>query len=199
LTGVNLGDIKASEKIVGDFRHAVETDPGLTIRTAIELGHIFKLNLRYSKPMKAHVLDQTGKEIPMVMGCYGIGVNRILAAAIEQYADDKGIVWPRAIAPYQVEIIQIASDDPQTLEISAALERELETKGIDVLVDDRPDSAGIKFNDADLIGIPLRVILGPKNLKAGKAEIKVRKTLETRLVDLPDLAQETLKALDSLK
>ena len=205
LVDFNLADIQNDDperKIVaGDFRQAIEGDQGeingkevsLRFRTAIELGHIFKLNLRYSVPMKANFLDSSGKDNPVVMGCYGIGVNRILAAAIEQCADDKGIVWPKSISPYQVHVILIDSKDAQSRQIAESLE-----KNFDALVDDRDETAGVKFNDADLIGIPLRVILGPKNLKNGKAEIKIRKTGEQFLVDLGEFPARVLGCLDKL-
>ncbi|MGH7197380.1 MAG: proline--tRNA ligase [Candidatus Omnitrophota bacterium] len=212
LVDVNLSDIiqdPSGRKIeVGDFRQVVEGDEAeaggktvpLHFRTAIELGHIFKLNLRYSKPLKAHFTDETGKEQPLLMGCYGIGVNRILAAAIEQHGDEKGISWPKNISPYQVLVVLVDSKDPQALEIAESIENseELRKRGVDVLVDDRPDTPGVKFNDADLTGIPVRVILGPKNLKAGKVEIKVRKTGEITLADIPQAIPQLLAALDKL-
>lgn len=211
LINVSVDDIYFSsgrEIVVGDFRQAVEGDQGemdgktvpLHFKTAIELGHIFKLNKRYSEPLKAHFVDKDGKEKPLIMGCYGIGVNRILAAAIEQCADDKGIVWPRALSPYQVLVILINPDDSQSRQIADSLlnSEELTRCGVDILVDDRADSAGVKFNDADLIGIPLRVVLGPKNLKSGKAEIKIRKTGEQFLIDAQDLIPNLLKHLDKL-
>ncbi len=207
---INVADIleyQPQRKItVGDFRQVVEGDKGLEsgkevplhFKTAIELGHIFKLNLRYSAPMKANVLDSSGKEIPMIMGCYGIGVNRILAAAIEQCADDKGIIWPKNISPFQVLAVLIDSKDPQSVELAEKLVKDLEARGVDVLVDDRAESAGVKFNDADLIGVPVRVVFGPKNLKQGKAEIKVRKTGEVILTDISGLSSEVLRQLDKL-
>lgn len=205
LTGVNLGDVQAKETQVGDYRQVVEGDQSsdgqpLRFRTAIELGHIFKLNLRYSQPMKAHFLDALGKEKPLVMGCYGIGVNRILAAAIEQCGDEKGIIWPKHISPYQVQIVQMDPKDEQVKQITSQLleSKELMDAGVDILIDDRDESAGIKFNDADLVGIPLRVILGPKNLKNGKVEIKVRRTGQATLVDIPATAKEILAQLDNL-
>ena len=177
-----------------------ENGEKLHFKTAIELGHIFKLNLRYSKPMKAHFLDAAGKENPVIMGCYGIGVNRILAAAIEQYGDDKGIVWPKNIAPFQVHVVVIDPKDAQSQEIIKTIEgsRELELRGTDFLIDDRADSAGVKFNDADLLGLPIRLILGPKNLKNGKAELKLRRTGESQLVDIAAIPSEIARLLDSL-
>ncbi|MBI3252979.1 MAG: proline--tRNA ligase [Candidatus Omnitrophica bacterium] len=205
LLDVNPGDIRSDDIQAGDFRQVVEGDKSpdgqpLLFKTAIELGHIFKLNLRYSVPLKAHFLDKNGKENPLVMGCYGIGVNRILAAAIEQRADEKGIVWPKNISPFQALVTALDPEDAQSREIiRSVLDSEaLAEKGVDVLVDDRQESAGVKFNDADLIGIPLGVILGPKNLKQGKAEIKIRKTGQITVVDIPSLVPEILKALDNL-
>ncbi len=211
LVDVNVADVlhASGRKVqIGDFRHVVEGDEGeldgkkvsLKFKTAIELGHIFKLNLRYSVPLKANFLDASGKENPLIMGCYGIGVNRIIAAAIEQCADDKGIVWPKNISPYQIQVILIDPQDLQSREILNLLSSsaELASRDVDILVDDRLDSAGVKFNDADLIGIALRVVLGPKNLKAGKVEIKLRKTGEQALVDIPKLIPEVLSFLDKL-
>ncbi len=206
LIDVNLGDIQGTQKQIGDFRQVVEGDVSvegqpLKFRTAIELGHIFKLNLRYSKPMKAHVLDAAGKDNPMIMGCYGIGVNRILAAAIEQCADEKGIVWPKHISPFQVHVVLIDPKDTQSQEIIKTLSasQELAARQVDFLIDDRQDSAGVKFNDADLLGIPLRLILGPKNLKNGKAELKLRATGESLLVDCSAISSEITRILDSLR
>ncbi len=202
---VNLGDIRGIQKYPGDFRQVIEGDQApdgqkLHFKTAIELGHIFKLNLRYSKPLKAHFLDENGKENPMIMGCYGIGVNRILAAAIEQHADDKGIIWPKNISPYQILAVVLDVNDPQSQKIIEELlnSPQLKARGVDVLVDDRQESAGVKFNDADLIGMPLRVVLGPKNLKNGKVELKTRKTGEIALVDSHRVIEETLALLDKI-
>ena len=202
---VNLGDIRGSERAVGDFRQVTEEDVApdgqkLHFKTAIELGHIFKLNLRYSKPLKAHYLDETGKENPLIMGCYGIGVNRILAAAIEQHTDEKGIVWPKNISPFQILVVMIDAEDAESRTIAEELlaSPELRARGADILIDDRPESAGVKFNDADLIGIPLRIVLGPKNLKNGKVELKVRKTGEMTLVDRAKMIEESVAQLDKM-
>ncbi|MBI3316003.1 MAG: proline--tRNA ligase [Candidatus Omnitrophica bacterium] len=205
LVNVNLGDIRGEEKQIGDFRHAAEGDVSpngktLHFKTAIELGHIFKLNLRYSEPLKACFLDSHGKEKPFLMGCYGIGVNRILAAAIEQHSDEKGIVWPKAISPFQVLVVMIDPEDAESKRIAETIlgSPELKIRGVDVLVDDRNETAGVKFNDADLIGIPLRVVLGPKNLKVGKAELKVRKTSEVHFVESAKVIQGILNTLDKI-
>jgi prolyl-tRNA synthetase len=205
LVDVNLGDIRGAEKQIGDFRQAVDGDVSpngrkLHFKTAIELGHIFKLHERYSKPMKAQVLDGAGKEKRLVMGCYGIGVNRILAAAIEQHADDKGVVWPKALSPFQVLVVMIDSEDAESKKIAETLleSPELKARGVDVLVDDRKETAGVKLNDADLVGFPLRVVLGPKNLKAGKLELKIRKTSEVLYAESSRPIQGILNALDKI-
>ena len=208
LVDVNVTDFESNNWVVEDLRQVVEGDKGemdgkeveLKFKTAIELGHIFKLNLRYSEPLKAFYLDKEGKQKPMIMGCYGIGVNRILAAAIEQCADDKGIVWPKNISPFQVHVVMIDPQDAQSNQVVDSLleSAELKARQIDILVDDRQETTGFKFNDADLIGLPVRVVLGPKNLKTGKVEIKIRKTSEVSLVDIPDLVPEILKILDKL-
>lgn len=207
--GVNWSDIYEQNKhkkiIVGDFRQVVPGDKGpngeeLHFKTAIELGHIFKLNLRYSVPLKANVLDGQGKEAPMIMGCYGIGVNRILAAAIEQFGDDKGIVWPKNIAPFKLQVILVDANDGQSNEIASQIEnsKELAAAGIDILVDDRDGTAGVKFNDADLIGMPLRLVLGPKNLKNGQVELKERKSGKIHLIPIAEAVPQILKILDTI-
>lgn len=210
---VNISDIahEHPDMVVGDFRQAVEGDTGfsdrlknrevpLKFKTAIELGHIFKLNLRYSLPMQALFVDEKGKENPLIMGCYGIGVNRILAAAIEQGADEKGIVWPKHLSPYQLLIVMLDPQDGQSKEIVDKVlnSQELKAAGVDILVDDRQETAGVKFNDADLIGLPVRLVLGPKNLKNGKVELKLRQTSEVFVVPIADVVPEILKALDKI-
>ncbi len=151
----------------------------------MELGHIFKLGVRYSEPLKAQYLDESGAKRDIVMGCYGIGVNRILAAAVEQSHDEKGIVWPKALAPYDLEIIPLG-DSPEIQKETTRIEEMLEAAGFAVLVDDRDDRAGVKFNDADLIGIPVQVIVSDRNLKEGKLEVKVRKTLKAEKINATD-------------
>jgi prolyl-tRNA synthetase len=141
----------------------------------IEIGHTFKLGTKYSKSMNATYLDTNGKENLMVMGCYGIGVTRILAATIEQSHDENGIVWPDNIAPFEVIIVPVNFADEKTKEATEKIYKELSVKGIDVLIDDRDERAGIKFKDADLIGIPYRIVIGEKNLANGNVEFKARK------------------------
>ncbi len=143
---------------------------------AIEVGHIFQLGTKYTEALGALFLDETGKQHPIIMGCYGIGVSRLIATIIEVHHDDKGIKWPLGVAPFAVEILPVQATDPQAMEVAQRLYDELTKQGIDVLMDDRDESAGRKFNDADLIGIPYRVTIGKRGLQEGKVEIKDRAT-----------------------
>ena len=148
----------------------------IEIKQAIEVGHTFKLGTKYSDALGAKVLDKDGKEIPAVMGCYGIGVTRIIASIIESSNDKDGIVWPASVSPYSVLILALNTEDKKVKELSEKLYKLLQEAGIDVLLDDRNESAGIKFKDADLIGIPVKIVVGPKNAKKDVVEIKDRKT-----------------------
>ncbi len=148
----------------------------LRIEQCIEIGNIFKLGTKYSIPLKAVYLDENGNEKVIIMGSYGIGPARIAAAAIEQNNDKDGIIWPKSIAPFDVEILPLNMKDAKTIEIAEKLYKDLTKKGIEVLMDDRDERAGVKFKDADLIGIPTQIILGEKNLKEGLVEIKDRRT-----------------------
>src|SRR5881396_2923844 len=147
----------------------------LRIVRGIEVGHVFMLGSKYSEKMKALYLDKQGREQMMVMGCYGIGVGRTAAAAIEQNHDAKGIIWPAPLAPFHVHVIPLA-DKGKVLEAAVALESEFEKAGIGVLLDDRDERPGVKFNDADLIGCPYQVVIGEKNLSQGLMELKERRT-----------------------
>ncbi len=168
------------------------------IRRGIEVGHIFILGTKYSEALKAHFLDPNGKEQVMVMGCYGVGVGRTAAAAIEQNHDDKGIVWPTALAPFQVQIIPVNYSDEITREASDNCYQTLTEMGIEVLLDDRSDRLGVKLNDADLIGTPMKIILGPKNLKNGQIEIKIRKTHQSDLYDYPSILEKFPEMLKNI-
>ncbi len=168
------------------------------IKRGIEVGHIFILGTKYSVAMKANFLDPNGKEKPMVMGCYGIGVGRTVAAAIEQNHDDKGIIWPRSLAPFQVIIIPVNFDHDAAREASESTYKSLCDAGIETLLDDRKDRLGVKLKDADLIGIPLQIIIGPKNLEAGSIEIKIRKTSESALYPFPGVLQKIPGMLNDL-
>ncbi|MHB9154066.1 MAG: proline--tRNA ligase [Endomicrobiales bacterium] len=168
----------------------------LDFSRGIEIGHAFKLGLKYSSAMKASFLDAEGKEHPVVMGCYGIGVSRIVAATIEQSHDANGIVWPAALAPFTVVIIAVNYGEERTRRVSDDIYRQLQEAGIEVLLDDRDERAGIKFKDADLIGIPYRITIGEKNLKDNRVELKARweKAEQSRLV-APDDALIEIKTL----
>jgi prolyl-tRNA synthetase len=163
-----------------DIRNAVAGDPcpscGKPLLTArgIEVGHIFKLGVKYSQAMNATVLDQHGQAVPMVMGCYGIGISRTMAAAIEQNHDDNGIVWPLPIAPFQVIIVPVNAKKEDQMETALSLYVEMQERGLEVLLDDRDERAGVKFKDADLIGIPVRITVGPKALQDNQVEVKKR-------------------------
>ncbi len=148
----------------------------LRIERVIEIGNIFKLGTKYSVPLKANYLDENGVEKPIIMGSYGIGPARIAAAAIEQGYDENGIIWPLSIAPFHMQIIPVNVKDVSTMDVAEGIYTALEEKGFEVLLDDRDERAGVKFKDADLIGIPYRIVIGEKNLKEGFVELKDRKT-----------------------
>ncbi|MCX6090562.1 MAG: proline--tRNA ligase, partial [Candidatus Atribacteria bacterium] len=147
-------------------------------KRGIEVGHIFQLGTKYSEPMKAYFVDQDGKERPLIMGCYGIGVGRTMAAAIEANHDEKGIQWPWNIAPYEIMVIPVNRKKAEWVEFSEGIYQELLSHTLEVVLDDREVSAGYKFNEADLIGFPLQIIIGEKAIKEGTIEIKVRKTAQ---------------------
>jgi prolyl-tRNA synthetase len=159
----------------------------LQVERVIEIGNIFKLGTKYSTPLKAFFLDENGQEKPVIMGSYGIGPARIAAAAIEQNNDRDGIIWPRSIAPFDVELLPLNMNDSKTVETAEGLYAGLRESGFDVLMDDRDERAGVKFKDADLIGIPVQVIIGEKNLKEGLVEIKDRKTKESIKVKVDEV------------
>ncbi|EAT13472.1 proline--tRNA ligase [Bermanella marisrubri] len=178
---------------IEDLRNVVEGDASpdgqgtLEIKRGIEVGHIFQLGTKYSEALGAKVLDENGKEKTMMMGCYGIGVSRVVAAAIEQNHDDRGIIWPEAIAPFQVSIVQIdAQKSEDVVKYSEELYESLTALGVDVFLDDRDKktSPGVKFADSELMGIPHRVVLSSRGLKAGKAEYKHRKDSKDGIVEL---------------
>jgi prolyl-tRNA synthetase len=166
------------------------TPNGGTIRVepAIEVGNIFKLGTRYSVPLGATYLDEQGKEHPIVMGSYGIGPARIMAAAVEQHADEAGISWPRALAPFDVEVVGLGKEGEEALEVAERLYGELRESGLDVLYDDRAASPGEKFADAELLGCPLRVTVGRKALEAGELEAQIRRGREKRALPLDGAA-----------
>mgnify|MGYP001502772726 CR=1 FL=1 len=169
----------------------------LKFTKGIEIGHIFKLGTRYSKVLNANVLDENGRAIPVIMGSYGIGVSRLLSAVSEQHADKNGLVWPDIIAPFDVHVIPINAKKADQMELAEQIENQLSDVDLEVLVDDRKERAGVKFADSDLIGIPIRVVIG-KKASEGIVEIKIRKTgetLEKKVNELQDVIPELLKKL----
>jgi prolyl-tRNA synthetase len=163
----------------------------------IEVGHVFKLGTKYSKAMKAVYLDRDGKEKTMIMGCYGIGIGRTVAACIEQNFDQNGIIWPMPLAPYTVIVTPVNINEPDVMKASEDIYSQLMACGVEVILDDRDERAGVKFKDADLIGIPLRVVVGPKNLAQGHVELKIRRTGESGLYATGDIVGEVRKIIDS--
>lgn len=165
----------------------------------IEVGQVFKLYTKYSQALKATFLDENGKEQPMEMGCYGIGVGRTLAAAVEQNNDKDGMIWPAAIAPYEVLVVPVNVKDEASAAKAEEIYEKLSAAGLETVLDDRKERPGVKFKDADLIGYPLRVVVGPKTLQSGELEVKVRKTGEVRMLaldsDYASVLKEMLRAL----
>ncbi|MDE2368902.1 MAG: proline--tRNA ligase [Burkholderiales bacterium] len=192
-TGANWGRDLPEPDLVADIRNVVAGDPSpdgrgvLAIQRGIEVGHVFLLGTKYSDAMKANFLDETGKPQPFVMGCYGIGVTRLLGAAIEQNNDERGIVWPVSMAPFSVVVCPIGYD--RSAEVQAAADRlhdELAAAGIDVVLDDRGERPGAMFADWELIGVPLRVVLSDRGLKAGTLEIQGRRDAQATVVAQAD-------------
>ncbi len=188
----------------GDLRVITPSDPcprcGLEIRfgKGIEVGHVFKLGTKYSRAMNAFFLDENGREQPMIMGCYGIGVGRTLAAAIEQNHDDNGIIFPVPIAPFEIIILPLQIDRKEVVDTAEKIYADLKAKGVDVLLDDRDMRAGFKFKDADLLGIPLRVTIGTKGLQTEQVEIKLRSEAEPVMVSIMDASTFVLDRLKEL-
>jgi len=202
VTGVNPGrDFEIKES--GDIRDAVEGDLApngspLIFEKCIEVGHVFKLGTKYSEAMGANFVDEDGESNPMIMGCYGIGINRIVAAAIEAGHDDAGIIWPASIAPFSVEICALCgTGDSPVMVLADKLHGELQAKGVKVLLDDRNARPGFKFKDADLIGCPIRITIGKRGLKSGTVEVSARLDGNTVTV-APDEAVTTALALLNL-
>jgi prolyl-tRNA synthetase len=191
-TGVNW-DRDVQGMIAADIRNVVEGDPSptghgcLKITRGIEVGHIFQLGQKYSDPMNGVVLDENGKEVKLYMGCYGIGVTRIVAAAIEQNHDERGIIWPDPIAPFQVVLVPMGMQKSERVrEVADRLYAELTAAGIEVLYDDRDARPGVKFADAELLGIPHRLVVGERGLEAGKLEYRGRRDTESQEFPLGD-------------
>jgi len=164
----------------------------------IEVGQVFKLGTKYSDALQATFLDQNGRPNPMIMGCYGIGVSRTLAAAIEQYHDENGIIWPRSIAPFEAVIVPINAKDEALMSTSQTIYTVLQNAGVDVLLDDRKDRAGVKFKDADLIGYPLRITVSKNTLENNEVEIQIRKSGEAITCAIDSVATKVTELLQDL-
>ena len=195
LADVNWGRDLAEPELVADIRNVMDGDPSpdgqgsLRIQRGIEVGHIFQLRTKYSEALKATVLDASGAARPLEMGCYGIGVTRIVAAAIEQHHDERGVALPAALAPFEACLVPIAYGKSAAVRAAAdRLYEELRAGGVDVLMDDREERPGVLFADMDLIGIPHRVVLSERGLAAGQAEYKARRESEPRSVPLAQIA-----------
>lgn len=190
--------------IVADIRMIKEGDAcphcGAPVKMTrgIEAGQVFTLGTKYSQSLHATFLDENGKEKPLVMGCYGIGVSRTMAAAIEQNNDENGIIWPKAIAPFEVVIVPINAKNEDQLKIAEDIYEELKAKGVDVLLDDRKDRAGVKFKDADLIGYPLRITVGPKSVEEDSIELKIRRNGEMVNATKAEVAAKAVEMLENL-
>jgi prolyl-tRNA synthetase len=203
ITNVNIErDFKATKVVditlarEGDL--ASDSGQRLIARKGIELGNTFMLGTKYSESLGATYLDKNGDDHPCVMGSYGIGITRTPQGALEKYHDERGIVWPVAIAPYTVEMVPISMENEAHVEAAEKLYSELTAAGIDVLMDDRDERPGVKFNDADLIGIPVRLTIGDKALKKGCVEMKARSADDSSLVPLDDVVESVRKLVESL-
>lgn len=197
-------DFNVEDIIVAPIRLITDDDVcptcGGTLEHAkgIEVGQVFKLGTKYSEALQATFLDQNGRPNPMIMGCYGIGVSRTLAAAIEQYHDENGIIWPRAIAPFEAVIVPINAKDEALMSTSQTIYTALQDAGVDVLLDDRKDRAGVKFKDADLIGYPLRITVSKNTLENNEVEIQIRKSGESITCAIDSVATKVTELLQDL-
>ena len=186
--GVALEDVEWADVRRVEAGDASPSGGTIRIEPAIEVGNIFKLGTRYSEPLKAHYLAEDGTEHPIWMGSYGIGPARIMAAAVEQYADDNGIAWPRAVAPFDVHVVALGKAGEESYGVAEGIYRELQALGLDVVYDDRAASPGEKFADAELLGCPLRLTVGRKGIEAGEVEAQIRRGQEKRSLPLEGAA-----------
>jgi len=201
--GVNWDrDVTVANERVVDLRNVVEGDPSpdgkgrLSITRGIEVGHIFQLGRKYSESLGANVLDQDGATKTLIMGCYGMGITRLVGAIIEQCHDENGIIWPQPVAPFAVHIVALNYTKSETVRATAdRLHQEFVTIGVETLLDDRDERPGVKFADADLIGIPHRIVIGERNLKAGQVEYRTRRSADTLTVTVDTVTAHVRAAL----
>jgi prolyl-tRNA synthetase len=202
-----FGAMPGRDFVVDEWADLVLAEPGdgcpecgakLDGARGIEVGQVFQLGTKYSEAMGATFADEDGVERPFLMGCYGVGVSRALAAVIEQHADDDGVAWPVSVAPFEVVVVPLG-DDELVVEVSERLSRELMEEGIEAILDDRGERAGVKFADADLIGFPFQVVVGSRSVKEGSVEVKVRAGGERTSVAIPDAAAFVAGAVRALR
>ncbi len=203
-SGVILGrDIEVGEwadlRAVRSGETCANCGGSLELWKGIEVGHIFKIGTKYSEAFEVFVQDESGASRPVFMGSYGIGVERGMAAVVESSHDDKGIIWPVSVAPYEVVVTVVRADDEGTLAAAEKLYHELEDAGVEVLLDDREERPGVKFADAELIGIPYRVTVGPRGVAEGKVELTTRRILETEEVTMGDVVQRLIEAITPVR
>jgi prolyl-tRNA synthetase len=203
LGGIDLDrDVKNIEyadlRIVKSGEGCSNCSGTLDVFTAIELGHIFKLGTKYSEALKALYIDETGNENPIVMGSYGIGVERVMACYIEQNHDEKGIIWNKVLAPFDIQLIALNMKSEKIVSESEKIYSELKANGYEVLFDDREAAAGFKFNDADLLGMPIQIVIGEKKLKENKCEIKIRRTGERFDIEVSELMSKIRELISKI-
>jgi prolyl-tRNA synthetase len=195
--------LEGKNVIIADIRNAVEGDKHngkkLLFKHGIEVGQVFKLGTKYSEKLGAKFLDEAGKGKPCIMGCYGIGINRIIASAIETGNDGNGIIFPISIAPFEVIISCVNQDDKEVVNTAGKIYQQLQDYGIDVLLDDRDLRGGVKFKDADLLGIPVRITVGSKSIAQGNVEIKLRRESQSQKISIKEAADKTVELVNSLK
>ena len=202
LTGVNWGrDAEAARVedllLVSGGDACPRCDGTLELFRGIETGHVFKLGTKYSEAMSCNFTDEHGDDHPMIMGCYGLGIGRTVAAAIEQNHDKEGIIWPRPLAPFEVLLVALNPDDPEVQRAAEELYATLTEKGVDLLYDDRDERPGVKFKDADLIGFPVRVVVGARSLADGMVELSLRRDRQKQMVPVAEAAAKVMELLDA--
>jgi prolyl-tRNA synthetase len=195
--------LEGDNVIVADIRLAQPGDTRngapLLFKKGIEVGQVFKLGTKYSKKLGAMFKDEAGAEKPCLMGCYGIGINRIMASAVELYNDENGIIWPISIAPFEVIVTPVNQDDPDVVRVSKEIYSKLQEAGVEVLLDDRDLRGGIKFKDADLIGIPVRVTVGKKSVSEGNVEVKLRAEPQSEKTPIAEAPRKVVELINRLK
>ncbi|HEU4759809.1 MAG TPA: His/Gly/Thr/Pro-type tRNA ligase C-terminal domain-containing protein, partial [Dehalococcoidia bacterium] len=188
-------DIVADIALAGEGSLCAQCRTPMDLRRGIEMGQVFKLGTFYAEKLGATFLDSEGKQRPAVMGSYGIGTERLLAAVIEANHDERGIVWPRELAPYDVHLVALQPDRPEVSQAAGELYERLQDAGLAVLYDDRDETPGVKFNDADLLGLPLRVTVSPRTLEKGSLELKARTAAEAALAPIEGGLEAVRRAL----